>query len=128
MLAQAVAQSGMSRWAMLALIYLLYLFLGLFMDGISAMLMTLPAIMPIIELLGFDIVWFGVVLVLFAEMATLTPPVAANVFVLQAISKKPLRDVYMGAMPFFFILVVAVILLTFFPMIILWLPNLMMGS
>jgi len=127
-LAQAVANSGLSKWATLGLIYLLYLFLGLFMDGISAMLMTLPAIMPIIELLGFDIVWFGVVLVLFAEMATLTPPVAANVFVLQAISKKPLRDVYMGSMPFFFILLVSLVIITFLPVIILWLPNLMMGS
>lgn len=122
-LGKAVVGSGLSKWAILACIYLLYIFLGLFIDGLSAMIMTLPAILPIISMLGFDVIWFGVILVILTEIGLLTPPVAVNVFVIQAISGKPLSTVYRGSTPFFFIMIIALILVTVFPEIITWLAK-----
>lgn len=126
-LAALVIGSGLSKWAILLMVYLLYLFLGCFMDGISAMLMTLPAILPIITGLGFDVIWFGVILVLFTEIGLLTPPVGVNVFVIKAISGKSLGDVFKGSAPFFLIMLVAVAVVTAFPSIITWLPKVIMG-
>lgn len=126
-LAAFVLKLNLSGWAMLALIYFLYIFLGLFMSGISAMLMTLSAILPIIQLIGFDVIWFGVVLVILTEIGVLTPPVAANVFVITGISGKSMKDVYLGSAPFCFLMLVALVLVTAFPSIITWLPNVLMG-
>lgn len=122
-LGQAVTASGLSKWTILGLIYLLYIFLGLFIDGLSAMIMTLPAILPIVSTLGFDVLWFGVVLVILTEIGLLTPPVAVNVFVIQAISGKPLSTVYRGSTPFFILMMIVLIIVTVFPEIITWLAK-----
>lgn len=122
-LSQAVVTSGLSRWAILALIYLLYIFLGFFIDGLSAMIMTLPAVLPIISALGFDVLWFGVILVILTEIGLLTPPVAVNVFVIQAISGQPLSIVYRGSTPFFILMMIVLIIVTIFPEIITWLAK-----
>jgi len=126
-LAELVVSSGLSKWMIVSFVFLLYIFLGCFMDGISAMLMTLAAVLPIITGLGFDVLWFGVVLVLFTEVGLLTPPVGVNVFVIQAISGKPIGDVFKGSVPFFLIMIAALIIVTAFPDIILWLPKVMLG-
>lgn len=126
-LAEFVGRSNLPAWGILGLIFLLYIFLGCFMDGISAMLMTLPAILPLIRLLGHDALWFGVVLVILTEIGLLTPPVGVNVFVLKAISGKSLKDVFIGSAPFFFIMLLALLIVTIFPSIITWLPKIIMG-
>lgn len=125
-LAAFIVGSAFPAWLIIALIFLLYIFLGCFMDGLSAMLMTLPAILPIVRMLGYEVIWFGVVLVLLTEMGLLTPPVGVNVFILKAISGKSLGDVFIGSAPFFFIMLVALAIITAFPFIITWLPHAMM--
>lgn len=125
-LATFVLEANLPNWAILALIYLLYIFLGCFMDGLSAMLMTLPAIIPLIGLLGFEVIWFGVILVILTEIGLLTPPVGANIFVIKAISGKSLQDVFIGSAPFFLIMMLALTIVTIFPEIITWLPTVMM--
>ncbi len=126
-LATFVLEANLPNWAILAMIYLLYIFLGCFMDGLSAMLMTLPAILPLIRLLGLEVIWFGVVLVILTEIGLLTPPVGANVFVIKAISGKSLQDVFMGSAPFFLIMMLGLLIVTVFPDLILWLPTIMMN-
>ena len=125
-LATFVLQANLPNWAIILLIYLLYVFLGCFMDGLSAMLMTLPAILPLIRMMGFDVIWFGVILVILTEIGLLTPPVGSNVFVIKAISGKSLQDVFLGSAPFFLIMMIGLAVVTFFPEIITWLPTIMM--
>lgn len=116
--------AGLSKWVIIALIYLLYLFLGCFIDGISAMVMTLTTILPVVLNLGFDVIWFGIILVLLNEIGMLTPPMAVNIFVIRAISGRRIEDVYKGAAPFFFVMLVVLFILTVFPSIVTWLPRL----
>jgi tripartite ATP-independent transporter DctM subunit len=122
-LTSIVVASNLPKMVILSFIFLLYLFLGCFMDGVSAMLMTLPTILPVLETLGFNLVWFGVVLTVLIEIGMLTPPVGMNVFVIQGISSKSLAEVLSGSMPFFFIMLIGVAIITAFPMIVLWLPS-----
>jgi len=116
-----------SRLAILILIYLLYLFLGCFMDGTSLMVVTLPIVFPIIVALGYDPIWFAVALVILVEMALLTPPVGINVYVIHGLRPAyPLTEVFRGIIPFFFMMVVGLAIITAFPIIATWLPGTMM--
>jgi tripartite ATP-independent transporter DctM subunit len=122
-----VVQSGLSNIAILIAIYLLYLFLGCFIDGLSTQVMTVPTILPVIVALGFDPIWFGVILVMLVEVGALTPPMGINLFVIQGLSKRSLADVIIGSVPFFFIIILGIVLLTMFPSLVLWLPTLFFG-
>jgi len=113
--------------AILVLIYFLYLFLGCFMDGTSLMVVTLPIVFPIIVALGFDPIWFAVALVILIEMALLTPPVGINVYVIHGLRPDyPLTDVFIGIIPFFFMMAVGLAIVTAFPILATWLPATMM--
>jgi tripartite ATP-independent transporter DctM subunit len=114
--------------AILIFIYLLYVILGCFIDGISAMVLTLPVILPIIVGLGYDPIWFGVVLVVLCEIGMITPPMGLNLFVIQGISKRDLSDVVAGSAPFFLIMLIGIALMTLFPSLVLWLPSLTRGA
>lgn len=117
-----------SPLVVLIFIYILYLFLGCFMDGISMMVVTLPVVVPILRSLGFDLIWFGVALVILIEMALLTPPVGLNVYVIHGLRPdRPMSDVFRGIIPFFFMMLLALILVTAFPPIATWLPSTMYG-
>jgi len=134
----AVSQLGMPRqvvqgivsldvsyiWIMAA-IYLLYLILGCVFDGISMQVMTLPFIFPIIVQLGFDPVWFGVIMCLLVEVGMVTPPVGMNLFIVQAVAGKQtaLSTIFRGSAPFLGCCVVVLILLTIFPGLATWLPK-----
>ena len=120
--------SGLPPIAILLFIYLLYLFLGCFIDGLSAMIMTLSTVLPIITGLGFDPIWFGVILTVLIEVGMLTPPMGINLFVIQGLSKRPLGEVIAGSVPFFLLMIVGVALFTWWPGSVLWLSNLLMGS
>lgn len=104
----------------------MYILLGCFMDAISLMLLTLPVVYPVITALGFDPVWFGVQLVILLEVGLITPPVGMNLFVIQGMAKQPLNIVARGAFPFVILMLIMVVLLTFFPNLALWLPAKMM--
>jgi C4-dicarboxylate transporter, DctM subunit len=106
-------------------IYALYVVLGCFLEGVSMMVMTLPFTYPIIMALGFDSVWFGIVLVILIEVSLITPPVGLNLFVIQGIAPDySARDVIIGALPYVIMMMCMIGLITVFPSIALWLPNL----
>jgi len=105
-------------------IYILYLALGCFFEGLSMMVMTLPITYPIIIALGYDPVWFGIILVLLIETALITPPVGLNLFVIQGTTPGiSTRDIMIGALPFVFTLILMIAIVTIFPQLALWLPD-----
>ncbi|MEO1223292.1 MAG: TRAP transporter large permease subunit [Pseudomonadota bacterium] len=118
----AVTDADVGRWLILALMLAVYLVLGMFLDSISMLVLTLPVAFPLIVSLGFDPVWFGIILVIVAEAGLITPPVGMNLFVLQGIAKTvTIRTIAIGTMPFLAAMGVTILLLCFFPEIALWL-------
>ncbi len=124
-LATFATGSGLPRGVILAAIFLVYVFLGCFMEGMSLLILTVPTVLPAVQAIGMDPIWFGVVVVLLIEVCLLTPPVGVNLYIIQGISKKSLGQVAIGAAPFFVIVLVVLGLLTAFPSIVLFLPSLM---
>ena len=124
-LAQAIAAMNVSRYTVLCIIYFIYIVIGCLFDGVSMMVLTLPIIFPLICKLGFDPVWFGVVLTILIETAQITPPVGLNLYVLQSISGERIETIAIYSIPFFMILILGVVIVTFFPNIILFLPSVM---
>ena len=108
------------------LIILIYLLGGCFMDAFALIMLTVPIFAPLAQTLGFDLIWFGVVIVLIGEMGVITPPVGINVYVVHGVARDvPLETIFKGVMPLFVALVICNILLLLFPEIALFLPNLM---
>lgn len=116
-----------NRYVILALIVLLYLFLGCILDAFGMILLTLPFVFPIIRQLGFDPVWFGVVLTFLTEIALITPPVGFNVYILARIAPDiPMHEIFRGAAPFVVLALGVILLVTIFPGLVLWLPSTML--
>jgi C4-dicarboxylate transporter DctM subunit len=108
------------------LIILIYLLGGCFMDAFALIMLTVPIFAPLAETLGFDLIWFGVVIVLIGEMGVITPPVGINVYVVHGVARDvPLETIFKGVMPLFTALIICNILILLFPEIALFLPNLM---
>ncbi|MWB77959.1 TRAP transporter large permease subunit [Pseudooceanicola sp. 216_PA32_1] len=123
-LASFVAQLGWSPTAMMFAIVVFYLILGCFLETLSMLITTAPLITPIVIGLGFDPVWFGVLMMVLLEMALLTPPIGINLYVVQSVRRKgTLTDVVIGTLPFLAAMMVMVVLLIAFPGIALWLPK-----
>jgi TRAP-type C4-dicarboxylate transport system permease large subunit len=101
----------------------MYILLGTALDGISMIVLTTAIVIPMIKTAGLDPVWFGIFLVLVVEMAEVSPPVGFNLFVLQTMSGKDSNFVALASLPFFFLLVVAVALITVFPDIVMVVPR-----
>jgi tripartite ATP-independent transporter DctM subunit len=116
--------SGFSQWAILAFIYVLYIFLGCFIDPLSILILTASSVIPIVEGFGLDVIWFGVVYVVLAETGMITPPMGVNLFVIQGISREEMGAVVKGSYPFFIIQVLGLLILTAFPAVVLLLPEL----
>ncbi len=123
-LADLIDSLHLSSYALLAILMMFYLVLGLFLDGISIVVMTLPITLPLILQAGFDPIWYGVFLVLMVELAQMTPPVGFNLFVLQGLTGEPIGRVVTAALPFFLLMCLAVLIIIVYPSITLWLPNL----
>lgn len=122
-----IAGLDLSPYALIAMLAAFYVLLGLFLEGISITVMTLPITLPLIVQAGFDPLWFGIFLILMVELATITPPVGFNLFVLQGLTDMSISQIAKAAFPFFLLLCVGVILLTAFPQIALWLPHQISG-
>lgn len=123
-LTQLVANLGLSPGQTLFLVILFYVILGCFMETLSMMITTIPIVAPVMFGLGYDPVWFGVMLVILIEMALITPPVGLNLFVVQSLrASGPINDVIVGAAPFVLIMLTMLGLLVTFPGIALWLPR-----
>lgn len=122
-LAAWVDSLSLSPFALIAALTVMYILLGTALDGISMIVLTTAVVLPMVQKAGFDLVWFGIFLILIVEMAEVSPPVGFNLFVLQTISGRDSNTVALAALPFFFLLVVAVALITVFPEIVMWLPR-----
>jgi TRAP-type C4-dicarboxylate transport system permease large subunit len=103
-----------------------FVILGCFLDGISIVVLTTAVILPMIEAAGIDRTWFGIYLVLVVEMSQITPPVGFNLFVLQGLTGRNILQIAVAALPFFLLLIVAVVLLVAVPDLALWLPRTML--
>ena len=123
-LAAWVDSFHLSPYALIAALTVMYIVLGTALDGISMIVLTTTIVIPMIKQAGFDPVWFGIFVVLVVEMAEVSPPVGFNLFVLQTMSGKDSNTVARAALPFFFLLVVAVAIITVFPDIVMVLPRL----
>lgn len=124
-LASVVGASNLSVWAFMAIIIVLYLVLGLFLDLISILILTVPIMMPIVSQLGLDPIWFGIIVILLAEIGIVTPPVGMNVFVVSKISGIPLKDCFAGVIAPVIALLFLIVVLVIWPEITLWLPSTM---
>jgi tripartite ATP-independent transporter DctM subunit len=125
-LAAFVAGLDLPPLLIMALIMVLYVFLGCFLDAMSMILLTIPIFLPLAVKVGFDPIWFGIVLVKAVEMAVITPPVGMNVFSIHSVAKGvPMETIFKGIVPFLIADIFEVALLLFFPQIVMFLPNLM---
>jgi tripartite ATP-independent transporter DctM subunit len=125
-LAEWIGTLGLSQWQLLIALTLFFIVMGCFLDGISMVVLTAAVIMPLVTAAGFDLIWFGIYLVLVVEMAQITPPVGFNLFVLQGMTGRSIFTIGAYAFPLFLLMCVAVVLLAAFPEIALWLPSTML--
>ena len=127
-LAGYMAGLKLSPYIILAGVVLIYTILGMFLDGWAIMVLTIPIIHPMMVNLGFDPIWFGVMVVIMLEMALITPPVGVNVFIIKGVAEEvPMYTIFRGIWPFWVAMLVSLIILTIFPEIALLLPNTMKG-
>ncbi|GAB2785686.1 TRAP transporter large permease [Halomonas shantousis] len=123
-----LASLAIGPYGVLLLILACYLVLGCFLEGFAMLVLTMPIFFPVITALGFDPIWFGVLVVLTLEMGLISPPVGVNVFIVKSVAPQvPLKDIFIGVMPFWLVMIVAILLMIVFPSIVLVLPNAMMG-
>ena len=122
MLAEEIALMQLSPYMLLFCLTILFVILGCFLDGISVVVLTTSVVLPMIIQVGIDPLWFGIYIVLVVEMSQITPPVGFNLFVIQGLTGKDILFVAKAALPFFFLLLFAVIIVTIFPETVTWLP------
>ena len=117
-LGEIVNEFQLSQISLLAILTLLYIFLGCFLEGTSMMVLTASVVLPMVQAAGIDLIWFGIFTVIVVEMAQITPPVGFNLFVLQAMTGRDILQVTKAAMPFFFLMLLSIIILIIFPEIV----------
>jgi len=118
----------LSPYMLLLVLTIFYIILGMFLDGISAVVLTMAIIEPMIRQAGFDMIWFGIFLVVVVEMAQITPPVGFNLFVLQGMAEKDMGYIARSAFPLFLLMILATVIIIIFPEIALWLPEKMIQN
>ena len=123
-LAALLIGTELSRLGILAILLAAFIVLGMFLEGFAILVLTLPIVHPLIVELGYDPIWFGVLMVIVLEMGLISPPVGVNVFVVKGIAEDvPMRDIFIGIMPFWAAMLVCMVLLVMFPEIALFLPD-----
>ena len=123
-----IQEMNLSPYVLIFVLTIFYIILGMFLDGISAVVLTMAIIEPMIRQAGFDMIWFGIFLVVVVEMAQITPPVGFNLFVLQGMADKDMGYIAKSAFPLFLLMILAVIFIIVFPEIALWLPQQMIQN
>ncbi|MPY69545.1 MAG: TRAP transporter large permease subunit [Alphaproteobacteria bacterium] len=127
-LAAVLSGFAISPVAVLGIILLAFIVLGMFLEGFAMLVLTIPIVFPIVTALGFDPIWFGIVMVVVLEMGLISPPVGINVFVVKGVAEDvPMGKIYAGILPFWIAMLVCVLILIAFPQIALFLPTTMMG-
>jgi len=127
-LAEWVNAMQLSPYALIACLVVVYLILGTALDGISMIVLTAAVVLPMIQKAGFDLIWFGIFIVLLVEIAEVTPPVGFNLFVLQNMTGKDSNTIALAAVPFFICLVICIVIVTVFPEVVTVLPDYVMGK
>jgi C4-dicarboxylate transporter DctM subunit len=122
-LAEWIGGLGLSAFALVVALSVFYILLGCFLDGISMVVLAMGVILPSVEKVGIDLLWFGIFIVLVVEMAQITPPVGFNLFVLQGMTKRQITWIARNAVPMFALMAVAVLLIWFFPALVTYLPQ-----
>ena len=126
-LAEFIGSLHLAPFALMALLVVFFMVLGCFLDGISMVVLTIAVLLPTVEAAGFDLIWFGIFIVLVVEMAQITPPVGFNLFVLQGLTRRDVTWIARTALPLFFLMIGAVLITWFAPDVVLWLPRHMQG-
>lgn len=126
-LVEWVGGHGLSPYVVLAFLVVLYLVLGCFLDQLSILILTIPIVLPLVVRMGFDPIWFGILVIVLAEVGMVTPPVGLNVFVVAKSTNTPVEEVFAGVWPHVVAHVLLIIALIVFPQLILWLPSTMRG-
>ena len=121
----AITGLGLSPYLLMILLGAFYILLGCLLDGFSIVVMTLPIALPMVVAAGFDPIWFGIYLILMVEVSQITPPVGFNLFVIQGLTDEPIMKIAVYALPFFFLMLLTTAILTIFPEIALYLPQMM---
>lgn len=122
-LAEWIGGMNLSPWMLIAALTVFYIILGFFLDGISSIVLTMAVVEPLVRGAGIDMIWFGIFVVLVAEMAMITPPVGFNLFLVQSMTGRDLGFIARAAFPMFLMMVLGVVILTAFPQLALWLPE-----
>ena len=120
-----IGSFGLSKYALIFILSIMYLFLGFILDGFSMIVMSLPLALPLILAAGFDPLWFGIYIIVMIELAQITPPVGFNLFVINGLVEDDIFTIAKSALPSFFIILLVVVLITVFPEIVLFLPRFM---
>ena len=123
-----IENMNLSPYILIMVLMIFYIILGMFLDGISAVVLTMAIIEPMIRQAGFDMIWFGIFLVVVVEMAQITPPVGFNLFVLQGMANKDMGYIARSAFPLFLLMIIATMIIIIFPEIALWLPEQMIQN
>jgi tripartite ATP-independent transporter DctM subunit len=126
-LAEWVQALAPHKYTLIAILAGIYILLGTALDGVSMIVLTTSIVIPMVEKAGFDLVWFGIFIVLLVEIAELTPPLGFNIFVLQTMTGRDSNYVALASLPFFFMMVLCIALITVFPELATWLPDWLIG-
>jgi TRAP-type C4-dicarboxylate transport system permease large subunit len=126
-LAEWVDALQLGPYTLIAVLAVIYIILGTALDGISMIVLTATVVLPMIQKAGFDLIWFGIFIVMLVEIAEVTPPVGFNLFVLQNMTGRDSNVIAMASLPFFAMLVLAIAIITVFPEVVTWLPDYVMG-
>ena len=122
-LAAWIASQELSRFELLLALLVFYIIIGMFLDGISSVVLTMAVVEPMIRQAGIDLIWFGIFIVVVVEMAQITPPIGFNLFVMQGMTEHQMNYIARAALPMFAIMVLMVLILIIFPEIATWLPD-----
>ncbi|MEE8416123.1 MAG: TRAP transporter large permease subunit [Desulfobacterales bacterium] len=125
---QAITELDLSPYMLMLFLGGFYIVLGCLLDGFSIVVMTLPIALPMVTMAGFDPIWFGIYLILMVEVSQITPPVGFNLFVIQGLTGEPILKIARYALPFFFLMLFTTVILTLFPQIALFLPQIMIAK
>ena len=122
---QYISGLGLSKWQLITILSIMYIILGSMLDGFSMIVMSLPLALPLIVAAGFDPLWFGIYLIIMIEVAQLTPPVGFNLFVISGLTNEDVLKIAYYSLPSFIIIMLIVVMITIYPEIVLYLPNMM---
>jgi TRAP-type mannitol/chloroaromatic compound transport system permease large subunit len=123
-------QLGLDPWMILILMQLSFIIMGTFLDDTAMLVIVAPLYVPLVQVLGFDLIWYGVLYTITTQIAYMTPPFGYNLFLMRAMAPKEitLKDIYRSIVPFVGVMFVALALVMIFPQIALWLPNYVYGK